>query len=64
MSLPELLRSVTEVEAPRAWLGVATALALYAGKKVLDVVLPRGARFRFMRRWLTYDDDDEGDTAT
>jgi hypothetical protein len=42
----------TATEADRAWLGVLTALALYAGKKVLDATLPRGSSFRFMERFI------------
>ena len=52
MSIREVVDSVINTEADRAWLGVLTALALYGGKKVLDAMLPRGSSFRFMARFF------------
>lgn len=64
MSLPDLFRAVIDVEAPRAWMGVATVLVIYGGKKMLDRLLPTGSSFRFMARWLDYEKDkDEGENG-
>ena len=50
IEVESLLKQVTEAD--RAWLGVATALALYGGKKLIDALLPRGASFRFLERFF------------
>lgn len=61
MEFPELLRDVVQPQPSGAWLGVLTAIVLYAAKKLTDALLPKGWTFRFMERWLRRrDGDDEG----
>ena len=57
IEVESLLKQVTEAD--RAWLGVATALALYGGKKLIDALLPRGSSFRFLDRFIRSNDRDD-----
>ena len=47
------------VDPDRAWLGVLSLVAILGVKRLIDTALPRGARFKFMSRWLDYESKDE-----
>jgi len=48
---------VQDAASQQGWITVVAAFGLYAGKRVFDVLLPRGYRLRFMDRWLRKDED-------
>lgn len=58
MSTPEeIVNSILNAEADRAWYGIGTVVLLYGARLILRRMFPEGHHFKFMDRFLVDDND-------